>query len=317
MSNIMNQIKELREKTGAGFLDCKKSLEENDNDIEKSIEFLRKKGLAKASKKSDRAANEGAVGVYSNKEITVLIKVNSETDFAAKSDTFLNFLDTLGEVALNHNNNIDKDQFLNLQLEKGTVADYFNSMIAKIGENLILNNLIIKENKNFEYAYYIHNSYRSNIGKIVSMLQYSSNKKDAIVETLSKNLCMHIAAMKPESLDIHDLDKTLVSNEEKIRSSPKQKPGFKKSHTTGPMILTQAELKKSQNSNKKSPSNDSYKIKRLSSKGRRQSTIKALDTDTLEQVDSSIGSNTNSNRQFFRHADKILGEEMGKQGQGT
>ena len=83
------------------------------------------------------------------------------------------------------------------------------------------------------------------------------------------------------------------------------------------MILTQAELKKSQNSNKKSPSNDSYKIKRLSSKGRRQSTIKALDTDTLEQVDSSIGSNTNSNRQFFRHADKILGEEMGKQGQGT
>ena len=217
MSNIMNQIKELREKTGAGFLDCKKSLEENDNDIEKSIESLRKKGLAKASKKSDRAANEGAVGVYSNKEITVLIKVNSETDFAAKSDTFLNFLDTLGEVALNHNNNIDKDQFLNLQLEKGTVADYFNSMIAKIGENLILNNLIIKENKNFEYAYYIHNSYRSNIGKIVSMLQYSSNKKDAIVETLSKNLCMHIAAMKPESLDIHDLDKTLVSNEEKIQ----------------------------------------------------------------------------------------------------
>ena len=92
-----------------------------------------------------------------------------------------------------------------------------------------------------------------------------------------------------------------LSNEENIRSSPKQKPGFKKS----------------QNSNKKSPSNDSYKIKRLSSKGRRQSTIKALDTDTLEQVDSSIGSNTNSNRQFFRHADKILGEEMGKQGQGT
>ena len=108
-----------------------------------------------------------------------------------------------------------------------------------------------------------------------------------------------------------------LSNEENIRSSPKQKPGFKKSHTTGPMILTQAELKKSQNSNKKPPSNDSYKIKRLSSKGRRQSTIKALDTDTIEQVDSSIGSNTNSNRQFFRHADKILGEEMGKQGQGT
>ena len=102
MLNSSQLIKELREKTGAGFLDCKKSLEENNNNIEKSIEALRKKGLAKASKKSDRVANEGAVGIYSNKEITVLIKVNSETDFAAKSDTFLNFLDNLGNLVLKH-----------------------------------------------------------------------------------------------------------------------------------------------------------------------------------------------------------------------
>ena len=88
----MELIKELREKTGAGFLDCKKSLDENNNDIAKSVESLRKKGLAKASKKSDRAAIEGAVGIYSNKKIIALVKVNSETDFAAKSDTFLNFL---------------------------------------------------------------------------------------------------------------------------------------------------------------------------------------------------------------------------------
>ena len=100
MSSITDLIKELRDKTGAGFLDCKKSLEENNNDIEKSIESLRKKGLAKASKKSDREANEGAVGVYSNKDITVLIKVNSETEFAAKGDTFLDFLDNLGNVVL-------------------------------------------------------------------------------------------------------------------------------------------------------------------------------------------------------------------------
>ena len=104
MSSITELIKELREKTGAGFLDCKKSLEENNNDIEKSIEALRKKGLAKASKKSDRAANEGAVGVYSNKDITALIKVNSETDFAAKSDTFLDFLDSLGKFSFRENN---------------------------------------------------------------------------------------------------------------------------------------------------------------------------------------------------------------------
>ena len=217
MSNITQLIKELREKTGAGFLDCKKSLEDNNNDIEKSIEALRKKGLAKASKKSDRAAIEGAVGVYSNKNITALIKVNSETDFAAKSDTFLDFLDSLGNIVLEKSTNIDKEQFLKLQFENGTVQDYFNSMIAKIGENLILNDLLIKENKNSNYSFYIHNSYRKNIGKIISIIEYSSNENNTDIEALSKNLCMHIAAMKPESMDVNDLDKNLVNNEEKIQ----------------------------------------------------------------------------------------------------
>ncbi len=217
MSSITELIKELRDKTGAGFLDCKKSLEDNNNDIEKSIESLRKKGLAKASKKSDRAAIEGAVGVYSNDNFTAIIKVNCETDFAAKSDTFLDFLDSLGNLVLENNSNIDKEQFLNLQFEKGTVQDYFNSMIAKIGENLILNDLLVKENKNSNYSFYIHNSYRKNIGKIISLVEYSTTDNNTEIEGLSKNLCMHIAAMKPESIDISDLDKNLISNEEKIQ----------------------------------------------------------------------------------------------------
>ena len=217
MSSTTELIKELREKTGAGFLDCKKSLEDNNNDIDKSIEALRKKGLAKASKKSDRTAIEGAVAVYSNENITALIKVNSETDFAAKSDTFLDFLDSLGNLVLENNSNIDKEQFLKLQYEKGTVKDYFNSMIAKIGENLILNDLLIKDNKNSFYSFYIHNSYRKNIGKIISLLEYNTTDNNPEIEALSKNLCMHIAAMKPESIDINDLDKNLVSNEEKIQ----------------------------------------------------------------------------------------------------
>ena len=217
MSSITDLIKELRDKTGAGFLDCKKSLEENNNDIEKSIEALRKKGLAKASKKSDREANEGAVGVYSNKDITVLIKVNSETDFAAKSDTFLDFLDSLGSVVLDNNSKIDKNDFLGLNYQNGIIKDYFDTMIAKIGENLILNDLLVKENKNTHYAYYIHNSYRINIGKIISLLEFTTTSKDQEIESLSKNLCMHIAAMKPESIDINDLDKNIVEKEEKIQ----------------------------------------------------------------------------------------------------
>ena len=217
MSSITDLIKELREKTGAGFLDCKKSLEENNNDIEKSIEALRKKGLAKASKKSNREANEGAVGIFSNKDITVLIKVNSETDFAAKSDTFLDFVDNLGSLVLENNSIINKNDFLNLNHENGTIKDYFDSMIAKIGENLILNDLLVKENKTSFYSYYIHNGYRDNIGKIISLLEFTSKSRDQETENLSKNLCMHIAAMKPESIDIDDLDKNLIEKEEKIQ----------------------------------------------------------------------------------------------------
>ena len=173
--------------------------------------------MAKASKKSDRTAIEGAVGIYSNKNIMVLIKVNSETDFAAKSDSFLDFLDSLGELVLKKNIVIDKNEFLNLKYDKGTVQDYFNSMIAKIGENLILNDLVIRENKNSNFSFYIHNSYRKNIGKIISLLEFSSTEKNTEIETLTKNLCMHIAAMKPESMDVDDLDKNLLVNEEKIQ----------------------------------------------------------------------------------------------------
>ena len=218
MVDVVNLIRDLRNKTGAGFLDCKKALLENNNNLDEAIEFLRKKGLAKASKKTSREANEGAVGIYSDENLIVIIKVNSETDFAAKSDTFLNFLDELGEFVLNYNNaNISKEDFLNLSYKQETISDFFKSMIAKIGENLILNDLIIIKNNQDYSSYYIHNSYRKNIGKIISLIKYQTNNNDDEVKLLSKNLCMHIAAMKPESIDIGDLDKTIVEKEKNIQ----------------------------------------------------------------------------------------------------
>ena len=218
MVDVVNLIKDLRNKTGAGFLDCKKALLENNNNLDEAIEFLRKKGLAKASKKTSREANEGAVGIYSDENLIVIIKVNSETDFAAKSDTFLNFLDELGEFVLNYNNaDISKEDFLNLSYKQETISDFFKSMIAKIGENLILNDLIIIKNNQDYSSYYIHNSYRKNIGKIISLIKYQTNNNDDEVKLLSKNLCMHIAAMKPESIDIGDLDKTIVEKEKNIQ----------------------------------------------------------------------------------------------------
>ncbi len=218
MVDVVNLIKDLSNKTGAGFLDCKKALLQKNNNLEEAIEFLRKKGLAKASKKTSREANEGAVGIYSDENLIVIIKVNSETDFAAKSDTFLNFLDELGAFVLNQNNtNISKEDFLNLIYKKVSISDFFKSMIAKIGENLILNDLIIIKNNQDHFSYYIHNSYRKNIGKIISLIKYQTVNNDDEVKLLSKNLCMHIAAMKPESIDVDDLDTTIVEKEENIQ----------------------------------------------------------------------------------------------------
>ena len=218
MVDVVNLIKDLRNKTGAGFLDCKNALSECDNNLDNAIELLRKKGLAKASKKTSREANEGAVGIYYNDNLIVILKVNSETDFAAKSETFLNFLDELGDTILKNNNpNIKKEEFLNLKYKGETISDFFKSMISKIGENLILNDLIVFENKKDYFSYYIHNSYKKNIGKIISLIEYKTSNNDEEIKLLSKNLCMHIAAMKPESIDINDLNNELIEKEKNIQ----------------------------------------------------------------------------------------------------
>ena len=151
----LSLIKELREKTGAGFLDCKNALSENDNNIEKSIDSLRKKGLAKASKKSSREANEGAVGFYKNENLSVILKINSETDFSAKSDTFLDFLDSIGNIALSTNNkNLNLSDFLRVEGNGKNISDLLTEMIAKIGENLIINDLKVFDNKEANVNYY-------------------------------------------------------------------------------------------------------------------------------------------------------------------
>ncbi len=214
----LSLIKELREKTGAGFLDCKNVLSENNNNIDESIDSLRKKGLAKATKKSSREANEGAIGFYYNENVSVILKINSETDFSAKSDTFLDFLDTLGNIALKTNNlKLNLNDFLKVVDNGKSVSDLLTEMIAKIGENLIINDLKVFDNKEARVSYYVHNPYRKNIGKIVSAIFYSSEEENDEVKTFSKNLCMHIAASKPEAIDIDMLPSELIESEKKLQ----------------------------------------------------------------------------------------------------
>jgi len=217
MSTEINLIKELREKTGVGFLDCKIALSESNNSLEESIDYLRKKGLAKASKKSSRDANEGVVSFYNTKNKTVLLKVNTETDFAAKNDIFLDFVDEIGNIAIKLNTNTDKDKFLEEVYENKKISDRFTEIISKIGENILLSDLIIIEHDETNIAYYVHNAYRSNSGKIISLVQYSAKKLDTNIEKFSKNICMHIAASKPEAIDIKDLDPTFIEREKKVQ----------------------------------------------------------------------------------------------------
>jgi len=219
MNNIMVNVKNLRDMTGAGFLDCKKALEASDQSIEKSIVYLRIKGLAKANKKSSRQTNEGAIGLYSNEAKTVLIQINTETDFAAKNEVFLNFMNEIGGFALEVDNiNISLENFVKLSFRNKIISEYFTDIITKIGENIILSQLIIVPNNDgCMISTYIHNAYKKNIGKIAVVLKSKINEIDEESKILGKNLCMHIAASKPFALSIEKLNKNLIKKEREIQ----------------------------------------------------------------------------------------------------
>ena len=221
MSDMMKNIKSLREISGAGFLDCKSALENNNNDIEKSLDYLRKKGLSKALKKSSREAKEGAVGVFFDEEKILLIEINTETDFAAKNEIFLDFLELISNFVLQNKDIKDKispEEFMKLPYENKTVNDLFGEIVSKIGENIVLRKIDILQKKPDEYFFhYTHNTYRLNIGKISVALVAKANQIDDEIKTFGKNLCMHIAASKPLSYDINDLDKSIIDKEKEIQ----------------------------------------------------------------------------------------------------
>jgi elongation factor Ts len=219
MSDLMNSIKDLREMTGAGFLDCKKALEGNDFDVDKSVTFLRKKGLAKANKKSSREAREGAVGIYMNENIVSIIQVNTETDFAAKNEVFLDFMDKIGKFSLLKNDyNISLSDFNNLIFEDSAISDHFKDIISKVGENIILSKLIVIQiDKKSMISSYIHNPYRKNIGKIAVVLKANTIEDSEESKVFGKNLCKHIAASKPLALNVNGLDEDLIKKEKTIQ----------------------------------------------------------------------------------------------------
>ena len=220
MSDLISNIKNLREISGAGFLDCKKTLEENNNDIEKSIDSLRKKGLSKASKKSTRVANDGAVGVFASEEKTLLIEINSETDFAAKNELFIQFIEKIGNFALQLKikDKFDLNHFMETKFEDRSISNHLTEIISVIGENIVLRriNFLLQDNKTKIFSY-THNAYKDNIGKICVALKADIDNQNEDTLKFGKYLCMQIAATKPLAINIEDLDKKLIDKERKIQ----------------------------------------------------------------------------------------------------
>ena len=212
--DLLEKIKKLREMTGVGFKDCKLALDETKGEIEKSIDFLRKKGIAKASKKMSRTANEGLALVKEDKGQISIIEINSETDFVAKNQDFINFCKELSELNFNTKGDINKLNEIKMKNEI-TVKDNLVNLIAKIGEKITIRRAEFFDNSVGTNFSYVHSALEKGIGKIISLVKLegiSKGKNDSI----GTKIAMHIAASSPLALDKDNIQKDIINKELEI-----------------------------------------------------------------------------------------------------
>ncbi|MDA8757633.1 translation elongation factor Ts [Candidatus Pelagibacter bacterium] len=213
MSNkdLLDNIKKLREMTGVGFKDCKTALDETNGDIEKSVEFLRKKGIAKASKKMSRTAAEGLALVKEKDGNISLIEINSETDFVAKNKDFIIFCKELSEINFATKGNLDK--LNNTNMDNGIlVKDNLVNLIAKIGEKITIRRANFFDNTKGTNFSYVHSAIEKGIGKIISVVKLDGISKQKN-EDIGSKVAMHIAALNPLAIDKDAIDKNIVDKE--------------------------------------------------------------------------------------------------------
>jgi elongation factor Ts len=208
-------VKELRERTGAGMMDCKKALNETDGDMEAAIDWLRTKGLAAAAKKAGRTAAEGLVGVAVEGTKGAVVEVNSETDFVAKNEQFQQFVSTVAELALKDSGTVEALLAADWP-SGGTVEEKLTSNIATIGENQSLRRASLLEVGDGVVVSYVHNAVAPGLGKIGVLVALESEGDKAALEALGKQLAMHIAAANPLALTGEELDPALVERERAI-----------------------------------------------------------------------------------------------------
>ena len=222
--NLLKKVKQLREITGVGFRDCKNAIEETKGDIEKSIELLRKQGIAKASKRMERIAAEGLICISEEDNNFSMIEINSETDFVAKNNEFINFVENVSKVALKKDGKMESI-LISEMINKKKVKDNLVELISKIGEKITLRrSAFVGKDKSINFSY-IHGSIKKNIGKLGVLLSLETTKTKDKIADLGKHLAMQVAASSPLAIDENDIDANILKKEKEIISEELKNTG--------------------------------------------------------------------------------------------
>jgi elongation factor Ts len=217
-------VKDLREKTGAGMMDCKAALTETGGDMEAAIDWLRAKGLSKAAKKADRVAAEGLVGVARGAKAAAVVEVNSETDFVARNEQFQTMVKQIATLALKAKGDVKKLADAKMPVGK-SVADHIQEAVGKIGENMSLRRTAFLQVKDGVVATYVHNSVAPDLGKIGVLVALESKASADKLNEFGRQIAMHVAATSPLALTAEEVDKAVVERERAIFTEQAKETG--------------------------------------------------------------------------------------------
>jgi elongation factor Ts len=209
-------VKDLRDRTGAGFTDCKRALTESGGEIEPAVDWLRKKGLAAAAKKAGRVAAEGLVGIASMPGRAAMVEVNAETDFVARNEAFQAFVQTVARIALDTGEDLEAIKAAAYPGTGRTVADELTQLVATVGENMNIRRASVLSVRKGAVASYVHSALKPGLGKIGVLVAVEGSSEIAALETLGRQVGMHVAAARPETLDISQVDPAALEREKSV-----------------------------------------------------------------------------------------------------
>jgi elongation factor Ts len=218
-------VRDLREATGAGMMDCKKALVETGGDIEAAIDWLRKKGLSAAAKKSGRVAAEGLVGVASGPHVAAMVEVNAETDFVARNESFQNFVSEVAGLALSVGDDIEALKAATYPGTQHSTQEELTKLIATIGENMTIRRASVLRVSKGAVATYMHNAVKPGLGKIGVLVALEGENEMAVMETLGRQIGMHVAATRPAALDISAVEPSALEREKAVLTEQAQASG--------------------------------------------------------------------------------------------